>query len=191
MQKVLMILGAGQNEVPAIKRAKEMGIKTIVCDMNNNAPGLEYGDYNVVARTKDPKEYVDIAKKRKINGVMTVSVESLVPTISIIAEELGLTGISKDAASNVTNKVSMKKVLKSHNIPCGTFVSAGSLTEALENVKKLKFPLVIKPADRAGSRGVFKLENEGGLNKYFNISLGESRCKEVIIEEFIEGIEST
>jgi len=187
----LMILGAGRNEIPAIKKAKEMGVKTLVCDMNENAPGLRLGDYNIVAKTRDPAEYVNIAKRYRINGVMTVSVESLVRTISIIAEEMGLTGISRDAASKVTNKVLMKKALKSHRIPCGAFVSATSLGEALENVKKLKFPIVIKPADRAGSRGVFSLEDEKDLNKYFNTSLSESRCGEVIIEEFIDGIEST
>jgi len=191
MQKILMILGAGINEIPAIIRAKEMGIRTVVSDMNENAPGLKYGDHNVVAKTKDPSEYVEIAKKYKINGVMTVSVESLVNTISIIAKELGLAGISQEAAANVTNKILMKKALKKHNIPCGNFISAKSNEEAMDRIKELVFPLVIKPADRAGSRGVFKLNNKDDLARFFNISLDESRSGEVIIEEFVEGIEST
>ncbi|NQT22275.1 MAG: ATP-grasp domain-containing protein, partial [Candidatus Omnitrophica bacterium] len=143
------------------------------------------------AKTKDPSEYVEIAKKYKINGVMTVSVESLVNTISIIAIELGLPGISREAAANTTNKILMKKALKKHNIPCGNFISAKSNEEAMDRIKELVFPLVIKPADRAGSRGVFKLNNKDDLARFFNISLDESRSGEVIIEEFVEGIEST
>jgi len=186
-----MILGAGMNEVPAIIKARQMGIRTLVCDMNENAVGLTYGDYNAVPKTKKPDEYINIAKKYKIDGIMTVSVESLVRTISIVAKELELPGLSHEAALNVTNKVRMKKALKKKGVPCSAFVSAKSLNEALNEIDKLKFPAVIKPADRAGSRGVFKLKNKDDLKKFFNTSLGESRCGEVIIEGFIEGIEST
>jgi len=191
MQKTLMILGAGNNEAPAIQKAKTLGISTVVCDMNKNAPGLKLGDHNIVAKTKDIKEYLEIAKRHKIDGVMTVSVESLVCTVSKIAQDLGLPGISKEAALNVTNKIRMKEVLSKNNIPVSPFISAKSLSEAIEKAGFLKFPLVIKPADRAGSRGVFKVKDKKNLSKFFNVSLGESRCGEVILEEFVDGIEST
>jgi len=191
MQKILMILGAGKNEVPVIKKAREMGVRTVVCDMNENAPGLKHGDFNVVAKSKDPLEYLEIAEKHKINGILTVSVEALVRTISFIAEKKGLAGISRQAALNVTNKALMKKVLKENNISTSNFVSAKFVDEAAEKIKGLKFPLVIKPVDRAGSRGVVKLEERSDLGSFFDKSLSESACGEVIIEEFVDGIEST
>ena len=191
MQKVLMVLGAGKNEVPAIKKAKDMGIRTVVCDMDKDAPGLQCGDFNVTAKTKDPAEYLDIARRYKINGVMTVSVESLVRTVSVIAKELGLPAITEQAAANATNKVLMKKALKEHGIPSARFVSASSLKEARLKAAALKFPQVIKPVDRAGSRGVFKVEDIQGLSDVFDASIREARSGEVIIEEFIDGIEST
>ena len=191
MQKTLMILGAGNNEVPAIQKARTLGISTVVCDMNKNAPGLKLGDHNVVAKTKDIEEYLGIAKKYKIDGVMTVSVESLVFAVSKIAQNLGLAGISEKAALNVTNKIRMKEVLGKNNIPISPFVSAKSLPEAIEKVRSLKFPLVIKPADRAGSRGVLKIKDNRDLSRFFSVSLSKSRCAEVILEEFVDGIEST
>jgi len=85
----------------------------------------------------------------------------------------------------------MKKVLKAHKIPTSLFISAKSQDEALRKIKKLKFPMVIKPVDRAGSRGVFKLEGTKDLDRFFDISLNKSKRCEVVIEEFIDGVEST
>jgi len=122
---------------------------------------------------------------------MTLSVESFVSTISRSAREMDLPGISEEAAYLVTNKVAMKKKLKETGLPCGNFIWAKSTEEALDKIESIRFPFVIKPADRAGSRGVLRLNDIKELKKYFNTALSESRCGEVIIEEFLDGVEST
>jgi len=190
-KKRLMILGAGINEMPAVIRAREKGIEVIVVDMNPKAPALQYADKAVMAKTKDTEEYVEIAKSEHIDGAMTVAAESLVRKVAAITNTLGLPGISEETAIIATDKSLMRKVFHEKGIPSPNFVSAEELDEAEEKVSSLKWPLVIKPVDQAGSRGVFKLEDKNDLRKYFAISKGKARCGRVVIDEFIEGIDST
>ena len=186
-----MILGAGKNEVPAVVRANERDIETIVVDMDPTAPALAMAHKAVIARTKDTEEYVDIARREHIDGAMTVSCESLVRKLSAITDSLGLPGISRETALIATDKAVMKGVFRKRGIPTPNFIDAEELDEAREKIKSLKWPLVIKPVDRAGSRGVVKLKDENDLMVYFQITKDISMCGRVVIEEYIEGADST
>lgn len=190
-KKKLMILGAGKNEVSAVVRAKERGIETIVVDMNPRAPALELADKAFIPKTTDTKEYVDFAIREKIDGVMTVSAEALVRKISAIANAMGLPGISEEMAFIVTDKSAMRRVLHEKGIPSPRFISASTLDEAEKSIAQLSMPLVIKPVDQAGSRGVFKITEKSELRHYFQISKNISKSGKVIVEEYIEGIHST
>lgn len=190
-KKKLMILGAGKNEVPAVIRAKERGLETIVIDMNPSAPALALADKAFIPKTTDTKEYVDFAVREGIDGVMTVSAEALVRKISAIANTLGLPGISEEMAFISTDKSAMREVLHKNSIPAPHFIKACTLEEALKGAGRLSLPLVIKPVDQAGSRGVFKINEISEVTRYFETSRKISRSGKVIIEEYIEGVHST
>lgn len=190
-RRKLMILGAGKNEVPAVIKARERGLETIVVDMNPRAPALEFADKAIVTKTTDTREYVDIAVKERIDGVMTVSVESLVRKISAIANALHLPGISEEMALVATDKSVMRNVLHKNGIPSPKFITACEPEEVMEKIGDLSRPLVIKPVDQAGGRGVFKTADDDELMEFFKISKKISRCGKVIVEEYLEGIHST
>ncbi len=190
-RKKIMILGAGKNEIPAVVKAKSRGLETVVVDMNPRAPALEFADRAVVPKTTKTEEYVGIAVKERIDGVMTVSAEALVRKVSAIANAMGLPGISAEMALIATDKSVMRSVFHEKGIPSPRFIRASGLGEAEKGIEGLSMPLVIKPLDQAGSRGVFKINDKDELRHCFDISKNISRCGGVIIEEFIDGIHST
>lgn len=190
-KKKLMILGAGKNEVPAVIKAKERGLETVVVDMNPLAPALAYADKVFIPKTTDTKEYVDFAVRENIDGVMTVSAEALVRKISAIANALKLPGISEEMAFISTDKSEMRRRLHDKGIPSPRFITASELGEAKGLIKPLTMPLVIKPIDQAGSRGVFKINDMADLDHFFDISRKISKTGKVVIEEYIDGTHST
>ncbi|UTY38106.1 hypothetical protein NMU03_10420 [Allocoprobacillus halotolerans] len=110
--KKLMILGAGIYQVPLIKKAKEMGVYTIVVSIPGKYPGFQLADKVYYENTTDYDTILKIAKKEKIDGIMTAGTDVAVITIGYVCDQLGLKGLSRSAAEQATNKMLMKKVLK-------------------------------------------------------------------------------
>jgi biotin carboxylase len=106
-----------------------------------------------------------------------------------VAEALGLPGIGVDVATGLTHKVEMRRRLEAAGLPQPRFGSAGTLEEARAAAEHVGFPLVIKPADSGGQRGVFRLESPADLEAKFDESLALSRGGEIILEQFVEGTE--
>lgn len=193
--KKIMILGAGILQVPAIKKAKEMGMQVIAVDMNPNAVGfLEEGIVCEVISTIDIPEVLKAAKKHKIDGIMTLASDMPIRTIAKVSKELGIRGVSEETALKTTDKVLMRQALASENVPIPLFFQASNyeeFCEAIERIRKSGFKCIVKPADNSGSRGVNLLssfESEKLLETYL-YSKSYSRNKKVIVEEYMEGCE--
>lgn len=187
-----MIIGGGILQVPAIQTASLMGIKTIVTDYNPDAYGLKIADYPVVMSTRDIDGTVRVAKemskKIPINGVMTVGTDAS-KTVAAVANALGLPGIKFEDADCATNKIKMRNRFKKFKVPCPDFCGVWTYTEALEAFKKLEKPVVIKPADNMGARGVRRVDEEADLEEAFESAKSNSPSGEIIIEEYMEGDE--
>jgi len=191
-QKRLMIIGAGLLQVPVIEIAKDMGLKTIVTDYNKNAPGMLIADVPIVMSTKDIEGTVRIAKeyakKEKIDGVITVGTDASM-TVAAVANSLGLPGIKFESAECATNKIKMRARLKQFNVLCPDFSECWNLEDAYNFAKNHEFPLVIKPSDNMGARGVIKINNFSEIQKCFEHAKQFSPSGELIIEEFMDGEE--
>ena len=190
LDKTLLIVSGGLEAVPGIKRAKEMGLYVVVSDMNPDAPGFEYADDILLASTYDIDRTLDLVKKyntrRKINGV--ISIASDVPlTVATIAKELELPGIPVTTAILSTDKLKMKSKFLERNIPIPWFSAVRSLEHLKEIIQKKGYPLVLKPVDSRGARGVLKLESDINLQWAYNHSLSNSSSGQVMIEKFLEG----
>lgn len=190
--KTLMIIGAGILQVPAIEIAKEMNLKTIVTDYNPSAPGLKIADVPIIMSTKDIEGTVRVAKeyasKDRIDGVITVGTDASM-TVAAVANALGLPGIKFEDAEAATNKIKMRTRFKQFNVPSPDFASCWKLEDAYNFIKNHKFPLVIKPADNMGARGVVRIDSEDELPQKFEHAKKFSPSGELIIEEFMEGFE--
>ncbi len=187
----LLILGGGNNQVNAIKGAKHKGYTVIVSDYYDDAPGKKYADYEELVSTFDVEGNIEVGKKYNIDGVMTLGTDQPVYTVSKLSETLGLPGfLGTEVAKGVTNKRFMKRTFKENNIPTPKFklVSKGFLDEELED---FRFPLVIKPLDSQGQRGIYKLNSISEIRNKIDQTLSYSREKEVIIEEYYKSEEIT
>ncbi|MFZ5907516.1 MAG: ATP-grasp domain-containing protein [Nitrospirota bacterium] len=187
--KRLFIVGAGIFQVPAIMKAREMGIITITADKDTDAPGFRYADHSEVVSTHDADALLLVARKYKIDGIMTLSTEVAVVPTAYVAEKLRLPGLSPDVARTATNKFLMKKVFADHRIPIAAFRLAKSPADIKTICSDLAFPLMVKPSSSYASKGIFKVHNRKELSAVLPLAQKESQDGTVIVEEFLQGLE--
>ncbi|MBP7652181.1 alpha-hydroxy-acid oxidizing protein [Candidatus Dependentiae bacterium] len=192
MKKTLMIIGAGIMQEPAIRIARDMGLKTIVLDYDSSAIGMQIADIPIVMSTKDIEGAVRVAKNysgyMKIDGVITVGTDASM-TVAAVSNALGLPGLKFEVAERATNKIKMRHAFKKHKVPSPDFYGIWTYDEAIRFSNKLGFPLVIKPSDNMGARGVKKVSNEDELFGAFSEAKSASPSGEIIIEKYMNGPE--
>jgi len=188
MQRIL-IIGASVLQLPAIKKAKDMGFTVGVVDFNPDAIGVSFADYFFNVSTIDVDGILEVAKSFKPDGIMTLATDMPMRAIAIATSALGLPGISYDVAVRATDKGEMIKAFESANVESPWFFIVKNLTE-LDIVRNtLTYPCILKPTDNSGSRGVMMVHEAEQLNAAFAYSLSHSRGGNVIVEEFLTGSE--
>lgn len=174
-------------QLPAIKRAKELGHYVAVADYNPNAIGIPYADKYYNASTIDIEAICRVAEEFKPDGIMTLATDMPMRSIAVATTKLGLPGISLETAIKATDKGEMIKAFKSHNVPSPWYYIVSDRVE-LEGLD-ISFPCIIKPTDNAGSRGVCLVNSQEELTSAFEYSQNESRGGSVIVEEYLVGPE--
>lgn len=191
MRKTLLIVSGGIEAVPGIRRAKEMGLHVVVSDMNPNAPGFTVADDCIIASTYDIEATVAAAKryhdtKRPIDGVICIA--SDVPlTVASVAAGLGLPGISIQCARLATDKLAMKQCFVEKVVAVPWFSKVDSLKHLKQIVSEYGLPLVLKPIDSRGARGVLRLTVDVDLDWAYKHSMSFSPTGRVMVEEYLEG----
>lgn len=190
--KTILLIGGGLLQCPVIETAKSMKLKVIVADMNPESPGFKISDHKILMSTKDIEGMVREAKKLssglEIHGVLTAGTDASM-TVAAVANALNLPGIRFVDAEAATNKIKMRKRLKERNVPIPDFAPVWNLQDARDALEFLKFPLVMKPTDNMGARGVIKVNNREELQSAFKHSKKYSPTGEMILEEYMEGPE--
>lgn len=180
-----MILGAGEMQVPVIKRANDMGLATIVVDFDANAPGFVFSKERIVVSTNDFESILKIAKDRQIDGILTTS-DYPVRVVAKVARHLGLKAMSEKVAELCTNKYLQRSFFKENGIRTPCFRQIESLEDLLHIDH---FPSIIKPIDSSASRGVKKVNNRQELDSQYRVAMSFSKMSKVIVEDYIEGRE--
>lgn len=187
-----MIIGGGLLQTPVITTAKKMGYQVIVTDYNPDAIGMKDADIPIVMSTRDIQGSVRVAKKQNeitpISGVLTVGTDASM-TVAAVANALNLPGIKFDDAEAATNKLKMRMRFKEHNIPSPAFLPVWTLSDAKKGCKILGYPVVMKPSDNMGARGVMKIENANQVADAFKFAKSASPSGELIIEQYMDGPE--
>lgn len=194
--KKIMILGASILQLPAIRKAKEMGLQVIAVDMDENAIGFkEEGIICEVISTIDSRKILEAAKKHNIDGIMTLASDMPMRSVAIVAKEMGLVGISEQTALKATNKAEMRQCLKECGVPIPQFFRVSSKEEyekAIHFFRTTQLKCIVKPADNSGSRGVdllSDLSDEELISRAYEYSKSYSRGGDIIVEEYMEGPE--
>jgi len=185
---IAIVLGGTNPHKALLENLKDRGFYTILVDYNDNPPAKIAADEYIRESTLDSDTVLQIAANRNVKLVISACVDQANVTACYVGEKLGLPiPYSYKTALEISNKASMKELMKSGNIPTSNFISLNENEEI--NLKNLGFPLVVKPADSNGSKGVRRINCINDLDKSLIDAFNVSRCKKVIIEEFIEGQE--
>jgi len=193
MRKKIMILGAGILQLPAIRKAKEMGLQVVAVDMDPNAIGFSEDDViKEVISTIDIPGVLEAAKRHKIHGVMTLASDMPMRTVAAVAKEMGLVGITEDTALKATNKAAMRQALQDYGVPIPKFFKVSNAEQYRQAVAQMPGAFMVKPADNSGSRGIIKVEdpqNVADVEAAYSYSRGFSRGGDVVVEEYMQGSE--
>lgn len=191
--KSILVIGAGELQLPVLKRAKEMGLKTIALDQNPDAVGLSFADVFLQASTMDSESALkavesEIKKGLSVEGVLTVGTDASF-TVSVIAKALSLTGIPPQSAQNATDKFAMREALQEAGVNIPQYGLAASVTTAQKLFRQLRQDCVIKPVHNMGARGVMRITDENELFSAFEEALKFSKSGKVLLEQYIEADE--
>ncbi len=187
--KKIMIMGAGIYQVPLIKKAKEMGLYTIVVSIPGNYPGFAIADQICYENTVDYEKVLEIARKEQIDGIVTAGTDVAVITIGKVCDELGLSGLSFEAAQIASDKIRMKEKYEEYGVRTARFRKLSFEEDMHERTKGLNFPLIFKAVDTSGSRGIVRVDFPEEFEAARETVRAGTRSDHYIIEEFIEGEE--
>ncbi|OPL07529.1 MAG: hypothetical protein AVO33_05255 [delta proteobacterium ML8_F1] len=189
MEKVL-VLGAGQSQLNLIKALKKRGYYVIVADYFRHSPGKAFADKSYLSSTFDEKEILNIARKEAVKALFTLGTDQPVRTMGYVSEKLGLRNfLSYEQALDMTNKKRMKLKFTSCGIPT---VAYQLITKACHSSQiHLEYPLVIKPLDSQGQRGIFLIRDFKELKKALPVTFGFTSQEEVLVERFYPSDEIT
>jgi biotin carboxylase len=186
-----MLLGASHFYAPIIREIQKLGAKVVVTDRDPQAEGFRYADLSEPVDITDAEGCLAVARRHQIKGIMAVNDFGL-RTASYVAAQLGLVGINSESAAVSCDKGKQRHKWLQAAIPQPEFSVTTDLSTATEAAKRVGFPLVVKPTDSGGaSRGVSVVRHPSELEWSFCFAKPYSRTGEIILEAYVEGIEST
>ena len=185
--KKLAIIGASELQAPVIRKAKSMGIETHVFAWAANDVGEEIADHFYPISIVEKEAILEQCRKIGIDGICSISSDLAMVTVNYIAAALGLTGNTVEATLNSTNKHRMRECFAANGDPSPKSI----LVDRETNLSRLDliFPIIVKPTDRSGSRGIFKLSSPDGLSCAVEQAIQQSFEKKALVEEYAEGQE--
>ena len=185
--KKIAIIGAGIFQEPAIIKAKEMGLETHVFAWAVGDPGEEAADFFYPISIREKEAILEKCKEIEIDGIISIASDLAMDTVNYVANKMGLTGNSLEATRISTNKHAMREAFERNGDPSpkSIVVEAESNTDDLD----IEYPVIVKPTDRSGSRGIKIVESKEGLSEAIGFALNESFEKKAVVEEFAVGDE--
>ncbi len=188
--KRLLIVGAGRGQVGLYKAAKEMGIHTIAGTMpDNNPPGIKLANEVCYMNIANPDEVLEKAKTLNLDGIATCCLDTGVPALGKVCDELNLTGLTENAAIMCGDKLRMKRAFIEHNVSTAKFYEVSSEADLEVALNKLQLPVIVKATDLQGSNGIYISRTRDAAFDGFREAMMKTRRSYVIVEEYIEGWE--
>ena len=185
--KKIVIIGAGEFQVPLIQKAKEMGFETHVFAWREGAVGAEIADFFYPVSITETEEILAVCEKLRPDAVATIASDLANITVQYLAARLGLPHNSDECIRVSTNKYAMRKALKAGGADTPFFTTVSSAAEL--DPAALSYPVIVKPTDRSGSRGITKVLSPDALAAAIDAATVHSFEKRAMVEEFIDGPE--
>lgn len=185
--KKLAIIGASYLQQPLVEKCKEMGVYSICFAWEEGAVCKDLCDKFYPISTIDKAAILKVCQEEKIDGITTIASDVATLTVCYVAEKMGLVGNPDEYSQTTTNKYLMRQCFMKHNVPSPKFcLTDGKISDI---IKEFRFPVIVKPTDRSGSRGVEKVTKKEDLQEAIDRACHESFQQKAVIEEFVEGRE--
>lgn len=185
--KKLAIIGASYLQLPLIEKAKEMGLETHVFAWKAGAIGEKAADFFYPISITEKDKILSKCKEIGINGVCSIASDLAIITVNYIANHLNLCGNSMNSTYKSTNKYEMRQAFAVNGDPSPQSIKISSNTDLSSLI--INYPVIVKPTDRSGSRGICKVWNFQMLQRAIPFAISESFEKKALIEEFVMGKE--
>lgn len=183
--KRLLMLGGSLYQTYAIKEAVRLGYYVITCDYLPENPGHKFAhEYHNVSTT-DKEAVLALAKELKVDGVVAYASDPAAPTAAYVCEKLGLPTSPYKSVEILSNKDLFRDFLQKNDFTCPKAKGYTTYEEALKDIAEYRLPVMVKPVDSSGSKGINKLTDWGQLKDFVDDALHYSRRKCFLIEEFI------
>lgn len=185
--KKLAIIGASYLQLPLIEKAKAMGIETHVFAWAANDVGERVADHFYPISIVEKEQILDKCREIGVDGICSISSDLAMVTVNYVAEQMKLTGNSAACTLRSTNKHQMRLAFEQNGDPSPKSL----LVESVEDLRDvtLHYPVIVKPTDRSGSRGITKLSDPADLEKAIIHAQEQGFEKKALVEEFAEGQE--
>lgn len=184
--KKLMILGGARYALPVIKAAHDLGIYVITCDYLPDNIAHRYSDEYCNISIIDKEKTLEAARKLNIDGIMSFACDPGVVTAAYVAEQMGLPNVGPyESVCILQNKRKFREFLKNNNFNVPTAKGYKNIEDALKDIDMFHWPVIVKPTDSAGSKGVTCVNRVQDLEESIKYALSFSHSNEFIIEDFI------
>jgi carbamoylphosphate synthase large subunit len=187
--KKLMLLGGLRYLLPVIEEAHKLGIYVITADYLPNNIAHKYSDEYCNVSIIDKEAVLKAAKELKIDGILSHAVDPGVVSAAYVAEKMGLPfQCSYNAACILQDKSLFRKFLAENGFNCPKAKGYDNADDALKDVDYFNWPVIVKPVDSAGSKGVTKVEDKADLQEAIETALSASLSKHFVIEDFLDKV---
>lgn len=186
-QKKLMLLGGIRYLLPVIETAHKLGAYVITADYLPDNIAHKYSDEYVNVSIIDKEAVLIIAQSKQIDGIMSFACDPGVATAAYVAEKMGLPfQCSYESARILQDKGLFRGFLAKHGFNCPHAKRYDNIFAPLNDISYFTWPVIVKPVDSAGSKGVTKVESPEMLPAAIKTAIDGSHCDSFIIEDFLE-----
>ncbi len=184
--KKLLLLGGSAQQVIAIETAKRLGYCTVLCDYLADNPGQYAADRFHLVSTTDKDAVLAVARQEAVDGVLAYASDPAAPTAAYVAEQLELAGNPYEAVEILCSKDKFRAFLRDNGFHVPDSNGYATVEAAKNEVGRYHLPIIVKPVDSSGSKGVMVLHGLDEFEKALAFAFSFSRSHRVIVEEFIE-----
>lgn len=184
--KKLMLLGGLRYLLPVIEAAHRLGIYVITCDYLPDNIAHKYSDEYHNVSIVDKEAVLELARKLQIDGIMSFAVDPGVVTAAYVQEQMELPGNPYESVCILQNKDRFRNFLTQHGFNVPKAKGFASMEDALAEKYWFPWPVIVKPTDSAGSKGVTRVNRLEDLEPALKVAFDHSISGRVIVEEFIE-----
>ena len=187
MKEKIAVIGANAPLIPFYRQAQHLGYEIIGIAWEEGAVCKPYCSRFYPVSFAEKEKVLDICQKEQVDGILSFSLESALPTVIYVATRMGLVSNSEESIAITQSKFSQRLALQKAGIPVPQYFLINSETDLVK--VKCNYPIIVKPVDSGGSQGICKVESPEELTHSYQYAVDYSRSSKAIVEEYIDGRE--